>query len=63
MVLGEMEVARAYLYRSAGQGTPRAHGQVRTPAVSGGTNGHPIAGADTRAVTYPVGDIHQAQVT
>ena len=57
--LGEMDVARAYPYRSD-QGTPSVHGLVRTPTASGG---RPIPGSDTRPATYPADDVHPAQLT
>ena len=60
MVLGEMDVARVYPYRSAQGQPPSALGLVLTTPASGG---HPIPEADTGSVTYPVDDVHQARIS
>ena len=59
LVLGEMDMARVHPYRSD-QVSRSAHGLVRTTAASGG---HPVPGAGTRSVTYPLDDVHRAWIT
>ena len=59
LALGEKDVARVNLYRYD-QGTPSAHGLVRTLTVSGG---HSIPEQIPGHFTYPVDDDHQARIS
>ena len=58
LVLEVMDVARMNPYRYD-QGTPSAHGLVRTPTASGG---HPTPVGDGRSAIYQVNDVHQVRI-